>query len=167
MSIRNWDAYYCNQHLTKEMSDNIFKRNLPSESLQPNLNARSVSTRFTMPITDCRNKSRVPIVKYKDYSQHNQFNPGYGAPYVGYCKNIDNESKLFNYFNPLQRAQQGVYIPSSRSDLYNHMSFVPSTQSNLAQKKEQFNQFNPNECDIAKNSLYNHTRQQTKNIGQN
>ena len=47
------------------------------------------------------------------------------------------------------------------------MSFVPSTQSNLAQKKEQFNQFNPNECDIAKNSLYNHTRQQTKNIGQN
>ena len=68
MSIRNWDAYYCNQHLTKEMSDNIFKRNLPSESLQPNSNARSVSTRFTMPITDCRNKSRVPIVKYKDYS---------------------------------------------------------------------------------------------------
>jgi len=165
MSIRNWDAYYCNQHLTKEISENIFNRNIPSQPLQPHLNSRSVGTRFTMPIVDCRNKGNVPIVDYKSYSQHQQFNPGYGAPYVGYCKNIDNESKLFNYFNPLQKAQQGIYIPSSQSDLYNHLSLTPSKQANLAQKKEDFNNFNPNECNIARNSLYNHTRQQTKNIG--
>ena len=164
MSIRNWDAYYCNQHLTKEISQNIFNRNIQSQPLQPHLNSRSVGNRFTMPIVDCRNKGNVPIVDYKSYSQHQQFNPGYGAPFNGYCNNIDRESILFNYINPLQKAQQGIYIPSSKSDLFNHLHYAPSNIKNLAQNQEVFLPFNPNECDIGGGSFNNHTRQQTKNI---
>ena len=118
MSIRNWDAYYCNQHLTKEMSEKVFKRNIPSESLQPNLNARSVSTSFTMPIVDCRNKPKVPIVKYKDYSQHKQFNPGYRGPYNGYSNNVDVESRLFNKFRVLQKgSDQMKYIINQKIEV--------------------------------------------------
>jgi hypothetical protein len=162
--MSSWEAYYCNQHLTKELSDRIYVRNNSSEPLEAHINCRSVDTRRTMPINDCRKKSTVPIAKYPKYEQHKQFNPGYGAPFNGYCNNIDRESVLFNYINPLQKAQQGLYIPSSKSDLFNHIHYSPSDVKNLAQNEENFAPFNPNECNIGARSFNNHTRQQTKNI---
>ena len=76
----------------------------------------------------------------------------------------DRYASLFNYINPLQKAQQGIYIPSSKSDLFNHLHYAPSNIKNLAQNQEVFSPFNPNECDIGGGSFNNHTRQQTKNI---
>jgi len=157
-------TYYCNQYLTQELSDKIYSRNQSSEPLEAHINCRSVSTRHTMPINDCRNESTVPIAKYPKYSQHDQFNPGDGGPFNGYCNNIDKESVLFNYFNPLQKAQQGIYIPSSKSDLFNHLHYTSSNVKNLAQNEENFTLFNPNACNIGGDSFNNHTRQQTKNI---
>ena len=57
-----WKSYYCNQHLTQEINNNIYNRHRGSKTLEPNLNARAVNTRVTMPIQDCRKPSSVPIV---------------------------------------------------------------------------------------------------------
>lgn len=159
-----WKAYYCNQYLTQEINNNIYNRHRGSKPLEPNLNARAVNTRVTMPIQDCRKPSSVPIVSYKTYNQHQQFNPGHDAPYNGYCSQIDTESILFNQIHPLQKAQQSVYVPSSKSDLFNHVHHKIHMGDNLAQKQDKFNLNNPNECNIGKAYWSNHTRQQTKNI---
>ena len=159
-----WKAYYCNQNLTQEINTNIYNRHIGSHPLQPQLNTRSVNTRVTMPIQDCRKTSSVPLVCYKTYNQHKQFNPGHSAPYNGYCAEIDTESKLFNQITPLQKSQRAYYIPSSKSDLYNHVHYKVHTGDNLAQKQERFNLNNPNECNIGNAYWSNHTRQQTKNI---
>ena len=48
------------------------------------------------------------------------FNPGNSkAPVHGYFSNVDVETKLFHLGTALQHgADQGVYVPSSNSDMY-------------------------------------------------
>ena len=102
-----WKAYYCNQNLTQEINTNIYNRHIGSHPLQPQLNTKSVNTRVTMPIQDCRKTSSVPLVCYKTYNQHKQFNPGHSAPYNG-CAEIDTESKLFNQITPYKNHKEHI-----------------------------------------------------------
>ena len=55
------------------------------------------------------------------------FSPGNLAPFNGYMRKIDDESKLKNIIFPNQRATQSKFIPSSTSDLY----FNKSRQLNI------------------------------------
>jgi len=165
--MSKFTAYYCNQYLTDELNTKIDFRRKGTETLEPYFESRSVSTRLeTMPIYDCRKKSNTPLVKYQTYNQHKQFNPAQGAPFNGYSRNVDIESRLFNKFRVLQKGcDQMRHIPGSHSDLYVHRHFnQDNKQEYLTQKQENFMTFNPNQCNIAKDLFNNHTRQQTKNI---
>ena len=151
-----------------ELNGRIERRLRGTETLEPFFEARSVSTRLeTMPLYDCRKKSNTPLVKYERYNQHKQFNPGYRGPYNGYSNNVDVESSLFNRFAPLQKCGQVKFLPNSTSDLYN--SIVPAADRmaqpfSLLQKQDEPIRFNPNECELAKETFHNHTRQDQKNI---
>ena len=157
-------VYYCNMERTKELSDRMYERNVPSQSLEPQYTMRPVQTRFTrMAILDQRNQGTVPLNKFAPYNVGNQFNPGSGeAPWSGFATNINEESKLRNLFFALQKCEQPNYIPSSQSDMYK--SRVPSTEylgsNNLLFKNEEFSEFNPNTCDVGNDFFHNNTRVQ-------
>lgn len=96
-------------------------RNIPSQPLQPYLNARPVPTKYNfMPIIDNRKENEVPLIQQATYVQTDIFNPGNSkGPWSGYASNINNESELRNQIYALQRSSESVYIPSSKSNLYN------------------------------------------------
>ena len=164
------DVYYCQMNRTKQLSDRMYDRNIPSHQIGQSYFARPVDTYATkFPILDCHNPSTVAKAVFPPYSQRQVFNPGQAAPYEGFSKNVDVESALHNSFHPMQKCVQGKYIPSSRSDMYNSNYLIPASRpvkmtNNLLFKKENFNPFNPNECNLGFKLFDNHTRQQTKNI---
>ena len=164
------DVYYCQMNRNQQLSDRMYNRNIPSHQIGQSYFARPVDTYATkFPMLDCHNPSTVAKAVFPPYSQRQVFNPGQAAPYEGYSKNVDIESALHNSFHPLQRCVQGKYIPSSRSDMYNSNYLIPSSKpvkmtNKLLFKKEDFNPFNPNECNLGFKLFDNHTRQQTKNI---
>lgn len=106
---------------TEELNNRISQRNIPSNPLQSQFDARPVSTKYAMmPIVDRRTIPTVPIIVREPYNVATTFNPGTAqAPWNGFASNINEESKLRNQFFALQRgANQAVYIPPSNSDMY-------------------------------------------------
>jgi len=166
--MSNYEAYYCHQERTTQLSDRMYKRNLADGSMAPHIIARSVSTRLeTMPMMDCRKVVPTLLANYPTYNGQKTFNPGSSAPYSGYCTNIDTETHLRNTIHPLQKAPQSKYIPDSSSDLFNIKHFAQTTgvdSNDLLQKTEIFQPFNPNRCHLGSNLFNNHTRQQTKKV---
>jgi hypothetical protein len=161
------DVYYCQMNRTQQLSNRLYDRNIPSHQMGMSYFARPVDTyATTLPILDSHKKSTVNKAQFPPYNQTAMFNPGQGAPNEGYRNNVDVESLLHNSFHPNQKCVQGKYIPSSRSGLYNSQSFQQSVRmtNNLLFKQEQFNTFNPNECNLGYKLFNNHTRVQTKNI---
>jgi hypothetical protein len=161
-------VHYCNNYRVDELNDRIYDRNLPSTSLQMNFDPRAVKTRQVLfPVLDCQHTSdKTPIIRRPAFNTMTEFNPGTSAPYSGYATHIDQDSRVKDMFMPAQKwATQTEFIPSSNSDMY-HVN-VPSGKP-VAQpypllfKKETFNYFNPNPCNLGGNLLYNHTRQQVK-----
>jgi hypothetical protein len=98
----------------------IATRNIPSQSLQPYLDARPVSTKYSiMPIVDPRKPINVPLKQFATYNMEHTFNPGNDfGPWSGYASNVNRESELRNQIYALQDCSQSVYVPSSKSDLY-------------------------------------------------
>ena len=166
--MSKFEAYYCHQERTTQLSDRMYKRNLATGGLAPHILARSVSTRLeTMPMMDCRKVSPTLLAKYPTYNNTKTFHPGSSAPYSGYCNNVDIETHLRNTIHPLQKAPQSKFIPDSSSDLFNikHFNQTQGIDPNdLLQRKESFAPFNPNKCLLGKQLFDNHTRQQTKNV---
>jgi len=150
-----------------------YERNIPSQSLQPYLDARPCSTKYTiMPIVDPRKPSAVPLVQQPTYNQQQIFNPGNDSgPWSGYSSNVNLESELRNQVYALQSSSQAIYVPSSQSSLYN---FRWQNKTQIDQpfqelfKTEQFNSFNPNaQPDKIGYGLFNNaTRQQMKDLTQ-
>lgn len=173
-TIKNIDVpimgrqYECRDVDTRSfISHPIAQRNIPSSNMETAYINHPTSTRkIIMPIIDCRKESNVSKMEYSTYHPSNTFHPGQSAPYNGYASNIDHESTLFNRFAPLQRGGQHLFVPDSRSELYNEHNYangrpIPFKQLN---KQELFNPFNPNKCNLANNLFQNHTRQQTKDL---
>ena len=164
------DVYYCQMNRTQQLSDRMYNRNIPSHQIGQSYFARPVDTYATrFPILDCHNPSTVSKAIFPPYSQRQVFNPGQAAPYEGFSKNVDIESSLHNSFHPTQKCVQGKYIPGSRSDMYNANYLIPTSKpvnmtNKLLFKKENFNAFNPNQCNLGYKLFDNHTRQQTKDI---
>ena len=104
------------------LNKRILDRFSPDYPLQPNMNVRPVPTKYShFPIIE-----RIPFPKVKlnsplDYSIESNFAPMTSTgPVDGYFSNVNTESSLRNQYFAIQRgAGQGVYIPSSNSDLYN------------------------------------------------
>lgn len=108
------------EQIEMHMNTDIYKRNMPSSSLQPYINARPVSTKYSiMPIVDPRKKTHVPLKVDPTYNVSQTFNPGNAtAPWSGYASQVNVESELKNQVYALQHCDQSVYVPSSTSDLY-------------------------------------------------
>jgi hypothetical protein len=161
---------YCNQERLNQLNNRIYDRNIPSQQLQMVFDPRSVDTRRSVfPALDCRTPSNVPIIHQQTFDIRKQFNPGSNAPFSGYANYIDEDSRVKDMFMARQKWNaQSKYIPSSKSDLFVER---PITNSNPVQqthpmlfKEENFAPFNPNPCNMGYELLYNHTRQQVKNL---
>ena len=103
------------------------------------------------------------------YNVGNVFNPGNTkSPWSGFAKNVNIETELRNQVFSLQKCSQNVYVPSSKSDLYDYR-FQTVTKQNpheLLFQNQTFDTFNPNpEPSICGSGIfYNNTRCQVKDI---
>lgn len=148
-----------------------YLRNIPSQPLQPYLDARPVQTKYSLlPVVDPRKDISTPLKQEATYSPDKIYNPGNDrGPWSGYASNINDESDLRNQIFALQSCSQAAYVPSSKSSLYQ----VNWQNNNNQQQpfaglfqKEQFAPINPNpNPDKIGFSLFNNaTRQQVKDL---
>jgi hypothetical protein len=155
-----------------ELNSRLTSRQFSDSPLEPNFDIRPVSTKYShFPILDRRSPSTGSSQSYTNYRLSTNFNPGTdNAPVSGYFSNIDLETNLRNQHFALQHgAPQGVYIPTSESELYkvhvtptigehqphpelfNKPSFDTSVHPNLSNSR------------IGNDSFFNHTRTQLRN----
>ena len=97
-----------------------YQRNIPSQPLQPYLDARPVLTKYSiLPIVDPRKQITTPLIQQSTFTPETVYNPGNDAgPWSGYASNINHETELRNQIFALQSCSQAAYIPSSKSSLY-------------------------------------------------
>lgn len=170
-------VYYGQFERTNELNDRIGGRQFPDMQLQPNINFRPVPTKYAyFPIIDRRTPATIRNRHYLDHVVDVNFNPGNDrAPVYGYFNNIDTEMKLRNQFFALQKGgDKGTYIPASTSDLYNSTVYTtPGQYENTGGSHTLL--FNPPDLNaplhpnvannnIGKDSFFNHTRTQLRNI---
>lgn len=146
------DAYQqssmCVSEIHKQTNQRIYDRNIPSQVLQPYIDARPVTTKYSyFPIVDPRKPISVPLQQMPTYNISQVFNPGNTqSPWSGFATNINTESELRNQIYALQKCSQATYVPGSSSDLYSY-NFKTPTQPNPHQllfKGVSFDSFNPN-----------------------
>lgn len=148
-----------------------YERNIPSQPLQPYLDARPVMTKYSiLPIVDPRKPIETPLIQQATYTPQKIYNPGnHSGPWSGYASNINHESELRNQIYALQSCAQASYIPSSNSSLYNvkwENSNKPQQPFPTLFQNEQFcpTNPNPNPNKIGYALFNNATRQQTKDL---
>lgn len=147
-----------------------YTRNIPSQPLQPYLDARPVSTKYAiLPIIDSRKQVETPLIQQATFTPERIYNPGYKGPWSGYASNVNHESELRNQIYALQSCSQAKYVPSSESNLYKinwENTNKPNQPFPGLFKNEQFSPINPNSNpDKIGYSLFNNaTRQQTKDL---
>lgn len=105
-----------------ETNTRTYDRNIPSSVLQPYLDVRPVSTKYSyMPIVDPRKKINTQLNIMPVYNPAKTFNPGNDmGPWSGYATGVNVESDLRNQFFAIQKCPQSYYVPSSNSDLYEY-----------------------------------------------
>jgi len=160
----------CVSDIHKQTNQRIYDRNIPSQMLQPYIDARPVMTKYSyFPIVDPRKPVNVPLQQMPTYNVNTVFNPGNTtSPWSGFASNVNLESELRNQVFALQKCSQADYVPNSSSDLYNY-NFKTVKQPNpheLLFQTNNFEHFNPNpSTEFVGNELfYNNTRNQVKDI---
>jgi len=154
---------------TNSINNRTFQRNIPSQTLQPYLESRPVSTKYSyLPVVDPRKESTVPVNQMPTFNVETTFNPGNArSPWSGYASNVNKESELRNQIYAHQSCSQSVYVPSSKSDLFHlHWNQAPVEQPfpNLFKEEPlQPNTYIHNK-DVGYAIFHNQTRQQNKNI---
>jgi hypothetical protein len=168
--MNNQNPSECNSKMQEQSNRRIYDRNIPSQMLQPYLDVRPVMTKYSyFPIVDPRKRVSVPLQQQPTYNVHNVFNPGNTtSPWSGFASNINKESELRNQIYALQKCSQSVYVPSSKSDLYEY-KFKTITQANpheLLFQNNSFPDFNPNpDQNIVGTNLFNNsTRTQVRDL---
>lgn len=148
------------------MNQALYVRNIPSGSLQPYLDVRPVSTKYSiMPVIDPRRRLNVPMRVEATYNIANTFNPGNStAPWSGYASQVNVESELKNQIFALQHCDRREYVPSSTSDLYQVNIDGSSQVQNhpLLFVKQTFDQCDPNPAYTNKHLFHQSTRQDLK-----
>jgi len=163
--------YYGQQQRINELNERLQSRNMPDSPLTPNFDFRSTPTRYTdFSTIDAQKTNKEPILPYPTYNTNVNFNPGNtSGPVTGYTSNIGVETMLRNQHFALQHgADQGLYVPSTNSTLYNTMVISrPSNQPYpMLFKKEIFSQVphpNVQNRTIGNDQFFNHTRTQLRN----
>ena len=156
-----------------ELNTRIQSRHYPDAPLEPNFSPRKISTKYSLfPVLSNHPVStEIQIPKFS-HNVSTNFNPGTrNAPPLGYVNNIDVETILRNQTTALQHgADQGVYIPSSNSSLYNVSTPASSTSGEQLFPDlftvSQFTTYIPQSLEqnkIGNNQLFNHTRTQLRN----
>ena len=158
-------------HRANVMNSRTYSRNVPSQALQPYLDARAVSTKYaTLPVIDFRKQINVPVKQEATYNISHTFNPGNDfGPWSGFASNVNRESELRGQIYALQNCDQATYVPGSQSSLY---KFNWQNNKQVVQpfpdlfKTEQFNMFNPNPdpTHIGFGLFNNATRQHVKDL---
>jgi len=171
----NYNHFESSSHIHKTTNERIYDRNIPSQPLQPYISVRPAMTKYSiMPIVDPRvSNISVPMKQLPEYSPEKVFYPASTSqgPWSGYASSVNTESELRNQIFALQRASQSVYVPSSKSDLYEY-DFKPEESGKHVQpfsllfKEERFDSFNPNTENIGSGMFQNCTRQQIKDLTQ-
>jgi hypothetical protein len=163
--------YYGQHERTDELNHRMNERFFPDKPLQANFDPRPVPTKYShFPIINRRTSHKESIQREPLYKIEDNFNPGSSrAPSDGFLANIDVETKLRNQSFALQHgADQNVYIPSSKSDLYiTSIVSRPSVQPHPDLfSRHQFvgrNVTNVENTNIGKDLFFNHTRTQLRN----
>ena len=170
MNIHNY-----NDQSTSQRQQTVYlrsyERNIPSNTLQPYLDARPVMTKYSiLPIVDPRKQIDTPLIQQATYDPSKMYNPGNDSgPWSGYASNINHESELRNQLFALQNCTQASYIPSSKSSLYDvHWQNANKQEQPYPDlfKTEQFCPINPNPnpTQVGYALFNNATRQQTRNL---
>ena len=105
---------------TQDIDERLYARNIPSAPLQPYLEARSVSTKYSiLPVIDYRRPVSVALHQDPTYQITQTFNPGNTrSPWSGFATQVNTESILRNQVYANQNCSAATYIPSSKSNLY-------------------------------------------------
>ena len=155
------------------MNTRTYTRNIPSQPLQPYLDARPVLTKYSiLPVVDPRKAIKTPLIQQATYNPEQIFNPGNvtaSAPWSGFASGINDESELRGQIFALQECSQAKYVPSSKSSLYN-VQWKNSLEINQPFpglfKKETFGPTDttPESKKIGFSLFNNATRQQLKDL---
>jgi len=167
-------VYYGQNQRVDELNTRLSTRHFPDSPLQPNFDPRSVPTKYALfPIINRRKPLNEPVIPYIDYNQSINFNPGsQRAPPSGFFNHVDTETILRNQVFALQKGcDQNVYIPSSKSELYNPQVTKgslndPQPHPSLFQKQQFDQSAHPNVkgTNIGNDRFFNHTRTQLRNM---
>lgn len=148
-----------------------YERNIPSQPLQPYLDARPVTTKYSiLPIVDARKSIETPLIQRATFTPESIYNPGNDSgPWSGYASNINHESELRSQIFALQSCSQATYVPSSNSSLYKvnwQNNNKPAQPFPDLFKNEKFCPTNPNpHPETIGHALFNNaTRQQVKDL---
>jgi hypothetical protein len=159
-----------NSRVQSQTNHRIYDRNIPSQPLQAYLNVRPVMTKYSiLPIVDPRAAIKVPMIQLPTYSTEQVFNPGNTvSSWSGYASNVNIESQLRNQIYSINKCNDDVYVPSSKSDLYTY-NFNTKTQTDphyLLYQNVNFDSFNPNPnpAKIGTSLFLNSTRIQVKEM---
>lgn len=162
---------YTNHHdRLDEINERISQRNIPSTDLRPAYSVRPLSSKYAMmPILETRPVPTVQIPPYQHFTTETVFNPGNAkAPWRGWAERVNLESSLRNQFFALQRNDRTVYVPDSRSDLYEVMIDArPVEQPNpylFENGATNFAPMNPNPNNLGKLTFENSTRFQLRTL---
>jgi hypothetical protein len=163
--------YYGQHERNDELNNRMNERFFPDKPLEANFDPRPVPTKYAhFPIINRRTEAKEPIVHQSTHSLADNFYPGSRrAPSQGFIANVDIETKLRNQSFALQKgADQNVYIPSSKSDLYiTSIVSRPSVQPHPELfSRPQFvgrSVTNVENTGIGKDTFFNHTRTQLRN----
>jgi|LauGreStaDraftv2_3_1035109.scaffolds.fasta_scaffold81407_2 hypothetical protein len=168
----NMSNYPSSSDIIEQTNERISSRNIPSSMLQPYLDVRPVQTKYVhLPIVDIKPVQKTPLVQPPLYSVNQTFNPGTRkSPWCGFTENVNVESELRGQKYALQKSDQAVYVPSSKSDLYSY-----KFENNMNQQQQfpqlftpqTFPVFNPNPENIGNDFFNNNTRVQSQNLSPN
>ena len=158
----------CQEGRVEDLNKRIASRNQPGGYLQSTFSPRPVPTRYVkMPAIDCKKPANVFIKNRGTYTPYKTFNPGTAqAPWSGFAEAVDQDSRLKNIFFPLQKCPQSQYIPGSESQLYKYEMMVQPVEMShgLLFNSENFDNKNPNKCDLSKKLFNNFTRHDVKSL---
>lgn len=166
-------AWFGQNGRTDELNVRIYSRNIADVPLAPNFDPRPIATKQSMfPLINSRKSVSEPIHPAIRCNSELHFAPSNKNRVNAdiYFSNIDVETKLRNQTTALQHgAYQGVYIPSSKSDLYNAtLSVAGRAESQpfphlFKSSDSAFQTHIPeNLSTIGRNSFFNHTRNQLR-----
>jgi hypothetical protein len=153
---------HTNRQIHHQMNSLLYDRNIPSALLQPYVNVRSVSTKYSLlPVVDPRKiyATEVPMVSLPNYNIERVMNPGNTkSPWSGY--KVNDETILRNQIFANQKCDLATYVPSSHSDLYQSKermgegTGIPSMNSDLY-SVDPFSSFDPNPQGVGRTLLFN------------